>query len=433
VSLAPYQQYKDSGINWLGNIPKHWGFGALKNLASIKNGKDYKAVEEVNGRYPVIGSGGQFSTANDYLYEGSSVLLGRKGTIDRPLFIEGRFWTVDTMFYTEIFKNTHPRYFYYYSLEIPFAYYSTSTALPSMTQEDLLNNPAAIPPLEEQTQIARFLDYETARIDALIEEQQRLIELLKEKRQAVISHAVTKGLDPNVPMKDSGVEWLGEVPVHWTVAGFKKYLNKIVDYRGKTPTKTEHGVFLVTARNIKAGIIDYSASQEFISEDDYESVMSRGKPRLGELLFTTEAPLGEVATIDREDIALAQRVIKLDAIATRMDNNFLKYQIMSSNFQQSLSMFATGSTALGIKAERLVYLRIVLPPICEQREIASHVERNLSLIDNLSRQSIGSIELMQERRSALISAAVTGKIDVRNWQPPADKNNKTAPQEAVHG
>jgi type I restriction enzyme S subunit len=215
-------------------------------------------------------------------------------------------------------------------------------------------------------------------------------------------------------MKDSGVEWLGEVPEHWVVAGFKKYLNKIVDYRGKTPEKTDAGVFLVTARNVKKGVIDYSLSQEFISQEDYEGVMNRGKPKIGQLLFTTEAPLGEVASIDKEDIALAQRIIKLDGIDGKLENDYLKFLIMSDHFQQGLMTFATGSTALGIKAERLVYLRTLLPPIEEQIAIKDHIESSIKKYDNLMNKSKNAIALMQERRTALISAAVTGKIDVRN-------------------
>ena len=206
MSFPKYEAYKDSGVEWLGEVPEHWTMARIKRLALIRNGRDYKEVESFEGEYPVIGSGGSFAAATKYLYDGESVLLGRKGTIDKPLYINGRFWTVDTMFYTEIFDRTDAKFLYYYALTIPFKYYSTNTALPSMTQDDLSNHPVAVPLLIEQAQVAHFLDYETARIDALITEQQRLIELLKEKRQAVISHSVTKGLDPTVPMKDSGVE-----------------------------------------------------------------------------------------------------------------------------------------------------------------------------------------------------------------------------------
>jgi type I restriction enzyme S subunit len=217
-------------------------------------------------------------------------------------------------------------------------------------------------------------------------------------------------------MKESGVEWLGDVPEGWVVAGFKKYLNDIVDYRGKTPEKRDSGIFLVTARNIKNGKINYEASQEFIAESDYAEVMSRGKPKIGDLLFTTEAPLGEVASVDREDIALAQRIIKFDGQSGVLNNYYLKYLIMSNQFQQSLMMFASGSTALGIKAERFVYLRALIPPEKEQVEIVEHIESISKKIDNLILRAIDAIKLMQERRTALISAAVTGKIDVREWE-----------------
>ena len=239
---------------------------------------------------------------------------------------------------------------------------------------------------------------------------------------------MTKGLNPNAPMRDSGVEWLGEVPEHWNVAGFKKYLNKIVDYRGKTPEKHDSGIFLVTARNIKNGKINYEASQEFISEADYENVMSRGKPKFGDVLFTTEAPLGEVASVDREDIALAQRIIKFDGQSGVLNNAYLKYLIMSDQFQQSLMMFASGSTALGIKAERLVYLRSLIPPLSEQLEIVEYIETVIKKVDSLIAKAVGAIEIMKERRTALISAAVTGKIDVRHHVHPAGSANTAMKQ-----
>ena len=216
-------------------------------------------------------------------------------------------------------------------------------------------------------------------------------------------------------MKDSGVEWLGEVPEHWNVTGFKKYIESIVDYRGKTPNKTDSGVFLVTARNIKKGIIDYSLSNEFISEEDYSTVMSRGTPNIGDVLFTTEAPLGQVANVDNIDIALAQRVIKFSGKKGILDNYFFKYFIMSEEFQTSLNLFASGSTVKGIKAERFVYLRKLIPPLSEQKEIVRHIETQLKRFDLLISKADAGIDLMKERKTALISAAVTGKIDVRDW------------------
>jgi type I restriction enzyme S subunit len=206
MNLPKYPVYEESGVPWIGCKPGHWQTVPFKCLINIQNGADHKGIEQADG-YPVYGSGGVFAYASDYLYDSESVLLGRKGTIDKPIFVTGPFWTVDTMYWTKISSGANPRFVYYAALTIPFNYYSTNTALPSMTKAVLHAHLVACPPLEEQRAIAKFLDRETGKIDALIAEQERLIELLKEKRQAVISQAVTKGLDPNAPMKDSGVEW----------------------------------------------------------------------------------------------------------------------------------------------------------------------------------------------------------------------------------
>lgn len=207
--------------------------------------------------------------------------------------------------------------------------------------------------------------------------------------------------------KASGIEWLGDVPAHWEVSGFTKFLGPIIDYRGRTPEKVEDGVFLVTAKNIKNGKIDYEASQEFVRESEYEAVMRRGKPRIGEILFTTEAPLGEVANVDRTDIALAQRIIKLAGAEGILCNYFLKYWVMSSLFQQNLYCFATGSTALGIKASKLSQLRALLPSYDEQVAIVEYLDRETAKIETLIATQERLIELLQEKRQSLISHAIT--------------------------
>jgi len=190
-------EMKDSGVEWIGRVPAHWTCSALKVCLSIKNGRDYKEVETDNleDSYPVYGSGGEFRRATDYLYEGESILFGRKGTVDKPLHVSGRFWTVDTMFYSEVKNGFFPRFLYYTALTIPFSFYQTNTALPSMTQGDLLNNPVAYPDLKEQIAIVEHLDKESAKFDFLMHETNRSIELLKEHRSALISAAVTGKID----------------------------------------------------------------------------------------------------------------------------------------------------------------------------------------------------------------------------------------------
>lgn len=193
--LNPDVPMKDSGVEWLDEIPEHWRICKLKNLAKICNGQDYKLVQAETG-YPVIGSGGQFAWANTFLYDKPSVLLGRKGTIDKPLYIDKAFWTVDTMYYTEVFDCIIEKYLYYLTLTIQFNRYATNTALPSMTQEHLGNYSFSLSfNLSEQKLIINSIEKSLIKIDALTEKQLKQIELLKERRTALISAAVTGKID----------------------------------------------------------------------------------------------------------------------------------------------------------------------------------------------------------------------------------------------
>ena len=229
--------------------------------------------------------------------------------------------------------------------------------------------------------IADFLDRETAKIDTLVAKKRTLIERLKEKRTALISRTVTRGLppdaaraaglDPHPKLKPSGIDWLGDVPEHWNVLPFTKYVAEKSDYRGRTPEKTQDGVFLVTARNVRMGFIDYESSQEYVAEDEYDEIMRRGLPKKGDILFTTEAPLGNVALVDREDVALAQRIIRFRMDSEHFHSSFALYAMMSDHFQLQLQGLSTGSTAEGLKASKLPMLRLIAPPVEEQPTIAA--------------------------------------------------------------
>ena len=186
---------KDSGVEWLGEIPEHWVVKKFKYSARIQGGKDQKEVLNDNGEYPVYGSGGIFGYANKYLYNGKSVLLGRKGTVDKPLYVQGAFWTVDTMYYTILKNITVPKWFYYTSTTIKFDYYQYGSAIPSMTQEDLHNIYFSTPSKKEQQKIATYLDYKTSKIDKLTRKSMKCIDLLKEKRTVLINSAVTGKID----------------------------------------------------------------------------------------------------------------------------------------------------------------------------------------------------------------------------------------------
>lgn len=444
-----YPEYKHSGVEWLGEIPSSWGVSVMKWCILNNDGGVWgndptgendtivlRSTEQtVDGKWKIDNPAlrkltpkekrSAFLKENDLLLtksSGSSAHIGKTTLVDKKI-AELECCYSNFMQRLRVNNSLNPKLVWYLLnnslIREQFDYLSsTTTGLANLNASIIAETILPICSRKEQNKVVDFLDYETAKIDTLIKKQQRLIELLTEKRQAVISHAVTKGLDPDVPMKASGVEWLGKVPEHWDVAGFKMYLESIVDYRGKTPEKIDSGMFLVTARNIKKGIINYDLSQEYVSEIDYPKIMSRGVPSIGDVLFTTEAPLGEVAQVDRTDIALAQRVIKFNGYEDILDNTYLKYFIMSTAFQHSLMTFATGSTALGIKSDRLSYLKQLIPPYAEQIDICKWIEMQVAKVDSLEVQAQKAIQLMQERRTALISAAVTGKIDVRDWEMP---------------
>jgi len=184
--------------------------------------------------------------------------------------------------------------------------------------------------------------------------------------------------------KPSGIEWLGDIPEHWEVALLTKNLFSLVDYRGKTPRKLENdeiGMLLVTARNIKGGKIDYSLSEEYVDVLEAKKLLLRGSLNIGDVLFTTEAPLGEVANVDRLDIALAQRIIKFSGIKSKLDNYYLKYWLYSISFQSILKTYATGSTVEGIKGSKLRLLNILLPYLPEQTAIANYLDTKTTAID----------------------------------------------------
>ena len=181
---------KDSGIEWIGMIPEHWNELHLKNCVCINNGSDYKDIEVANG-FPVIGSGGVFAYASEKMYDGEVLFLGRKGTIDKPLYYNGPFWSVDTMFYAVPKKNSNCKYLYYCSTQFPFGKISTATALPSMTQKELYQLPIMLPPLSEQQEIANYLDEKCAKIDAAIENITKQIDASKRLRKAIINEAIS--------------------------------------------------------------------------------------------------------------------------------------------------------------------------------------------------------------------------------------------------
>ena len=382
-------------------------------MARIKNGSDHSQVQDDLGEFPVYGSGGEFARASRPLYSGPSVLLGRKGTIDRPLLVDGEFWTVDTMFCAQPYATVNPTYLYYACTTIPFDLLSTSTALPSMTQGDL--NAVRLPAPETETQrlIAEFLDRETAKIDALIDKQEQLIATLREDRAATISHAVTKGLNPDVEMKDSRAPWVGKVPAHWTLAklkhGFSVTLGKMYQGEAKRPGDVE-------LPHLKAG----SVTENGLNLADpmmcwFTPAEARSLAlRAGDVLVVEGGAIGRCAVL-KEDLrgwGFQKSLNRVRALGNDSPQ-FLAYLIETATLSGHVSILCGKATIPHFTAEKLAELEWPHPSIDEQKKIVDFLDSRCASIDALINKSIEMIETLREYRSALITNAVTGKIDVR--------------------
>lgn len=426
MAYSPYQHYKQSGVNTIGLMPQHWSVRRLKFMARIQNGKDYKEVVSDEG-FPVIGSGGEFAKANSYLYNGESVLLGRKGTIDRPLYINGPFWTVDTMFYTEVSSDISAKYLFYCALTINFLKYATSTALPSMTQQDLGAIPFAAPDHEEQKAIARFLDFKTAQIDALIAKKKALLDKLAEKRTALISHAVTKGLDPSVPMKNSGVAWLGDIPAHWQRMLMVRVISKVE--QGWSPSCDEREASLDEWGVLKSGCVNYGVFQE----QEHKTLPPSIDPipslevKAGDILMCRASGskhlIGSVAMVRkcRSKLIFSDKTYRITLQPNLINSEFFVLLMKSKYVRDQIELSISGADGLAnnIPQSSVKAYQIVLPSsVDEQKAISTLLSKKSESIETQEVKIVEAIGRLQEYRAALITNSVTGKIDVRGFEIP---------------
>ncbi len=444
--MKRYASYKASGVAWLGDVPSHWVGKRLRDcVEGCSNGvwgdesdggdddipvirvADFDRESRQVVEYETVRKVDCSQRESRALIPGDMLIEKSGGGEQQPVGMVVSYFGPEGAVCSNFVARMRSRegvvsrfmvylHAYLYASRVTGISVKQTTGIQNLNSTAYLSEACFVPPPDEQQAIADYLDTETARIDDLIREKEELIGLLREWRQSVIAEAVTKGLDKTAAMKPSGVPWLGDIPSHWDAVGMTKKIASIVDYRGKTPEKVDQGVFLVTAKNIREGFIDYDVSQEFVSVDDYEEVMRRGKPDIGDVLFTTEAPLGNVALVNRTDIALAQRVIKFKGIPQTLDNSFLMYWLLSRYMQEQLSSWSSGSTAEGIKSGRLVRLPLALPPFNEQQAIADYLDDETAKIDALITHTQEEIALLKELRAATIADAVLGRVDVRECQ-----------------
>lgn len=448
-TVAKYQQYaeyKDSGVDWLGEIPSHWDFSCLKYAlnkviaggtpestndaywAESGFGIPWVSIADITKSFEII------KTKRDVTEVGLAVKnlqILPKGTILYSIFASlgkvsiARVPLVTNQAILGLIpedSKLDSKYLVYWlqAIEGNLGFFSTSNTQDNLNAEKVGNLPLFNPPLNEQCQIANFLDHETTQIDSLIEKQQLLIELLKEKRQAVISHAVTKGLNPNVPMKDSGVEWLGQVPEHWTVSKLKYFVN-VVDCKHITAEFFDEGIPLASIGEVKGWKVNL-LNAKLTNEKHYQELIDGNRtPQVGDIIYTRNATVGEASLVhsDLPKFALGQDVCLIHIIQKLLPE-FLLHFLKSEIIKIQLNSAMVGSTFKRINVDDIRNYLIVIPPAEEQESILKDLSKKIEKYDLLIDFAVQQIKLMQERRTALISSAVTGKIDVRNWQNPTE-------------
>ncbi|MGQ4610162.1 restriction endonuclease subunit S [Raoultella ornithinolytica] len=439
-----YPEYKDSGVEWFDVKPMSWKVTRLKletfmnmgqspssddcniegdGLAFLQGNAEFGKVTPVEKQYCPVAK----KTANpgDILFSvrapvGAMNFADKKYGIGRGLCSIAASAKVTSPFLWWLLPT------YKYQLDA----IATGSTFEAVSAEQLGNLCFALPSISEQSQIAAFLDHETAKIDNLIEKQQQLIELLKEKRQAVISHAVTKGLNPDVPMKDSGVEWLGEVPEHWRVGRIKNYA-KIESGHTPSRTKPEYWVScnipwvsLNDSKQLKE--VDYIEDTFYkISELGMANSSAHLLPARA-VVFTRDASIG-LSAITTKSMAVSQHLI-----AWVCDEKFIIPEFLLLVFyamEKEFERYTFGATIKTIGMDNVRGLKSTFPPVEEQHNLIDWAFNKIEKIKSSISKVEDMLYLLQERRTALISAAVTGKIDVRDWVAP-DTQDAEEPEEA---
>lgn len=448
MSFPVYQEYTDSKVEWLGDAPGHWLMSRVKFDSVIKARVGWHGLksDEFTDEGPYLVTGSDFrgktinwkncyhcthfrydQDPNIQLLEGD-LLITKDGTIGKLMLVTElpEPATLNSgIFVIRPSRGAYKTEFYYWLLQSSVFYdfiavRQTGSTISHLYQETFGNMPYALPNLEEQTQIARFLDHETAKIDTLIHEQKRLIELLKEKRQAVISHAVTKGLDPDVSMKDSGVEWLGEVPAHWETPKLSWRSNRIGDGLHSTPEYEDNtGYYFVNGNNLVDGSINLSSSAKEVSYEEFVKHQVELGP--ASVFISINGTIGNVAIYEGEPIILGKSAAYINC-DSELHRKFLLHYLKSGKVERYFNLEMTGTTISNLSLRSLRHLKVSLPPMMEQEEIVKYLDAECLRYDNEITVTESLKRLLIERRSALISAAVTGKIDVRNWQPPANES-----------
>ena len=417
--MKKYDTYKDSGIEWLGEIPKHWKVVKVKHV--LKNLNSFRvplsSVERANMKeriYDYYGASGVIDKVENYIFEGENILIGEDGAnllsrSKRLAFIaSGKYWVNN---HAHILKPREGNITYFSELMEIYDYTPliVGAAQPKLTQDSLMNIEIIEPPISEQNLIAFYLNHKTTQIDTLIEKKEQLVEKLTLKRQAIINEAVTKGLNPDVPMKDSGIEWLGEIPEHWEVVSLKYLVNhSTTKGNGKSKLK-------VALENIESQTGVYLESEK----KEFEGELKEFKK--DDILFNKLRPYLAKVFKAPEDGECVSELLVFTCLSPVLIPDFLFWKLISQQIISVVDSSTYGAKMPRVGTDFMLNLPIALPLKDEQEGIIKHIADKIKIIDATSEKAKESIEKLKLYRQSLISEAVTGKIDLRDWKQTDNK------------
>ena len=441
--LRPYPSYKDSDVEWLGEIPAHWDIKKWRYCCRIAEGQvppddeRFRArvliapnhIESDTGRILYLESAEEQGAASGkYLVQPGQIVYSKiRPALNKVCMAAGN-WLCSADMYpvSAIDRRLATRFLLYFMLSDPFVRLmvdeSMRVAMPKVNRDRLAACPVIIPHPAEQLAIVRFLDRETAKIDALVERKERLIELLQEKRATLITRAVTRGLDPNVPMRDSGIECLGEVPSHWNVKRLRHMVSHIEqgwspECENRVASENEWGV-------LKAGCVN----RGIFVESEHKALPATLSPtialeiRKGDLLMSrasgSQELVGSVALVPecRPRLLLCDKVFRLHTSSIPRYREFISYAMNSRPVRWQIESVLSGGKGLAsnISQEAVKDLVVTQPPPDQMQAIVGYIDYHTTRMNALRARIGQAIDRLYELRAALISSAVTGKIDVRN-------------------
>ena len=420
------EQMKPSGIDWIGDIPESWSIKRIKYCTDIIMGQspDSNLIKEDNGIYPFMQGNAEFTN----LYPKPSLYCDFPNKVSRvgdilmsvrapvgELNISDREYGIGRGLCSIRPAYFNTKYFWYFMLKSKgdFSVFSNGSTFEAITTENLLNFPCVVPGIQEQQAIADFLDKECAQIDSIAADLEKQIALLQQYKKSLITETVTKGLDKSVPMKDSGVEWIGQIPEHWDVEPIKYRVTFHNGDRGENyPTKSElqsEGIPFINAGHLEGDGLNM-ANMDYISEEKYR-IMGGVKLRSGDILYCLRGSVGKNAIVDMNQGTVASSLVAIRSV--RISAEYLYYCLNSHIEEVQRYWWDNGTAQPNLSADNLGKYKICIPPVEEQKAIVKYLNNICSQIDNLIIGKKKQLSTIQQHKKSLIYEYVTGKKRVK--------------------